>query len=482
MLYAKCQVFTPINIVNDQLDYVGYTENLFGKKVLENSCGNGNFLSEIVHRYIIDSRKNGYSVSAIRQGLNSDIFGYEIDKTHRDTCIANLNSISREYEILNVDWNIYPEDALRANVGHKFDFVIGNPPYIKYSDLDKETRRFIKRQFTVCSEGKPDYYYAFIQSSIDLLNENGKLAYIVPSNIFKTTYARMLREYLEQYLSEIFDYKNTKIFGNKLTASAIILCDKGVRPDKITYHDMKNQSDSQVSYSNGKWLFDFSASQSAEGKAKSYRFGDFFTASYPIATLLNEAFIIKNFEIMEGYIRVGDFLIEKDLLRKAVSPKSQSKKRNEFIIFPYIYKEGSIVRYTEEEFGMKFPEAFSYLQNYKERLMQRDADLSAKWYEYGRSQALAHIPQDKLLISTLVTGNVKVYTLSSEYVPYSGIYIVAHNEKPLSLAKKILESPEFMSYVKSIGIHANGKSIRIAANDINNYCFDMTSFSDSVTV
>ena len=34
-----CQVFTPRSIVIEILNQVGYIEKLYGKKVLENSCG-----------------------------------------------------------------------------------------------------------------------------------------------------------------------------------------------------------------------------------------------------------------------------------------------------------------------------------------------------------------------------------------------------------------------------------------------------------
>ena len=50
----KCQVFTPENYVIELLDSVGYTHNLYGKKILENSCGDGNILVAVVQRYIDD--------------------------------------------------------------------------------------------------------------------------------------------------------------------------------------------------------------------------------------------------------------------------------------------------------------------------------------------------------------------------------------------------------------------------------------------
>ena len=57
---TKCQVFTPKEHVQKMLDFVGYTNNIFGKKVAENSCGDGNILCEIVSRYIIDGINQNY--------------------------------------------------------------------------------------------------------------------------------------------------------------------------------------------------------------------------------------------------------------------------------------------------------------------------------------------------------------------------------------------------------------------------------------
>lgn len=54
----KCQIFTPDDIVKDMLDHLGYSDNLYGKTILECSCGNGQFLKEIVRRYIKDSKRS----------------------------------------------------------------------------------------------------------------------------------------------------------------------------------------------------------------------------------------------------------------------------------------------------------------------------------------------------------------------------------------------------------------------------------------
>ena len=105
-------------------------------------------------------------------------------------------------------------------------------------------------------------------------------------------------------------------------------------------------------------------------------------------------------------------------------------------------------------------------------MLKRDADPKAKWFEYGRSQALAHLYQNKLLLSTVVTNKVEIYELDDETIPYSGIYITVKDKNyDLNDALHLLMSEEFMEYVVSLGISVSGKSKRITCKDINNYEF-----------
>ena len=82
----KCQVPTPPEIVVQMLDHIGYTQNLYGKRVLENSCGTGNFLIEIVNRYIQDCIAHNYTFDQIKFGLSRDIHAFEKDRrVHKGT-------------------------------------------------------------------------------------------------------------------------------------------------------------------------------------------------------------------------------------------------------------------------------------------------------------------------------------------------------------------------------------------------------------
>jgi hypothetical protein len=475
---TKCQVFTPNRNVLHLLDYVEYTQDLYGKKVAENSCGDGSILAEIVKRYIVDCLNHKLSLAKIRKGLEEDIWGAEIDKIHIGNCKSKLDIIASEYGLSNVNWNIFEGDFLKQNIIDSFDFVIGNPPYITYKELDVTDRKYARENFCCCATGKFDYCYAFIEASIKSLKKRGKLAYLIPSNIFKNQFALNLRNYILPYLTNIYDYKNQKLFAGKLTASAIIICDVGNPDLNITYHNLSEGKSFVIEKEalKNKWIFKESTNKSHTPEL--IRFGDYFHAASSVATLLNEVYIISDFIEDDKYVTVKEHKIEKTLLREAVSPRALNYGKKEYIIFPYYYAEnGLLQKYSDSEFRKKFPYAVKYLLQFEKKLRDRNSDKGINWFEYGRSQALLHLNQDKLLISTLITGTVKVASLNKNVIPTSGLYIVPKDNQDiftLTTAKDILCSNLFLEYTKNIGVISNGNSFRISPKDINNFTFPVS--------
>lgn len=457
----KCQKFTPLNIVDDMLDMAEYTTNLMGKKVVENSFGSGHILKSIVRRYIADALDNGVTPEKISSGLENDIYGIELDETLYSNCIIELDEMIRWHGLPAVKWSLYNEDALEWSNPVEFQFIIGNPPYIAYRFIDEDNRIKLKEKYSTCAKGKFDYCYAFIESAIQMLAADGKLVQLIPSNIYKNVFANELRKMLLPQIVSIWEYPDQKMFGSTLTSSSIFLFDKMCTSNDIEYKNITENSTFKISKDSleGKWIF----KNQLEDKKDFVRFGDRFHASIAVATQLNEAFVVPD----------DCNTIEPDILKKAAAPRALRYGKRESIIFPYYYDdEGKINSYTEEQFENNFPIAFLHLSRYKEKLLKRDADPKAKWFEYGRSQALAHLYQNKLLLSTVVTNKVEIYELDDETIPYSGIYITVKDENyDLNDALHILMSEEFMEYVVSLGISVSGKSKRITCKDINNYEF-----------
>ena len=366
-------------------------------------------------------------------------------------------------------WNIKRKNALPNSKKGKYHFVVGNPPYSSYPDLDNETRKYLRKYFYSCEKGKPDYYFSFIESALNALAEDGKLTYLVPGNFMKNRYGANLRELLLPSLNTVIDFSHYKVFEKILTSSVILVCDKSRKTDVVCYKNGQRKIEIKISKSQlkEKWIFETKKDE------KLISASDYLRASAPVATQLNKVFVINNWKNCDlEYIMFEGHRIERKLLRKAASPRGCTQKREEQIIFPYRYGENNLlIHYDEETFQKEFPNGYRYLMGYKEDLENRDSDDNAKWFEYGRSQLLKHLNQEKLIMSSFVTGNVKLYSLDLETVPYAGLCIIAQNGHSIELVKKILYSQEFYDYVQNVGICTNGESYRISPRDINSFQF-----------
>lgn len=474
----KCQVFTPEDYVKELLDSIEYKHDLYGKKILENSCGDGNILVAIVQRYIDDCKKKGMSRTRIKNGLARDIYGIEIDKEQQEKCIEKLNRVLYKNDIKPVEWKIYEKDFLKWDTELKFQYIAGNPPYITYSELDEPNRIYAKEKFNSCKKGKFDYCYAFIEKSLKQLDMDGKMSYLIPSSIFKTVFGKNLRNIMKEYITEIKDYPLEKIFNGALVKSSIVVFDKQRKQEYLRYKEMSKQEELNIPFAQlgDKWFF------TNVGMSGKFQFGDYFRVSHVVATLLNKAYVLEDGNYRErenGFIcrnaEDKNIIIEKDVVRDTDTPRTIRYEKKEKIIFPYKYDENGIVHYSIEEFEERYPGATEYLMSFRAELDERKKDDKALWFEYGRTQALNNLNCSKLLMSTVITNNVEVSKISQDSIPYAGIYISVrdgNNKYSLDDAISILRSNLFQQYVKGVGIPISGQSVRITSKDVENYRFE----------
>ncbi|HBK82379.1 MAG TPA: restriction endonuclease, partial [Flavobacterium sp.] len=112
-----------------------------------------------------------------------------------------------------------------AKIDEKFDLIIGNPPYIRWKNLEYELKQELSNNpiWNKYFNSLCDYLYIFILKSIELLNDNGQLIFICPEYWMNTTHSISLRNYMVQngYFEEIYHFNETPIF-DKVTVSIII--------------------------------------------------------------------------------------------------------------------------------------------------------------------------------------------------------------------------------------------------------------------
>lgn len=470
----NCKIFTPEEYVEELLNAVEYREHLYGQSVLENSCGDGNILMGVVRRYILSCRADGRTDEEIRRGLERDICGMELEEKHAAKCRENLHAVATQLGIEEVKWNIIEGNYLHYSFNRQFDYVLSNPPYVVYRDIEQGERDYLKEHFTCCTEGKFDYYYAFIEKSMTELALYGEMAYIIPYSIYKNVFARKLREQIKPYVVKICDYTSEQKFPGITTSSTILVINK-TPSINFTYIDQVTGIEIEVRKKRlpDKWLFmDYYTMLKETLWKKKEKFGTYFDVNNTIATLYNEAFLLEGYTLNGEYYEseTGD-KVEAALVRPAVSKKKR-KQDKLHIIFPYKWENGVLTHYEDKYFRKQFPYATAHLLQYETKLGKRAVDKSAQWFEYGRSQAITKITQEKLVMPSIISSAVNVTEEDADTIPCAGFFITAKEGHTLAEAKKILESAEFYDYLKLIGIFTTGKSRRLTVKDIANYTFD----------
>ena len=222
-------------------------------KILDISCGCGNFLLQVYDILYDLIEKNLYELKHI---YGEDYINYDTIHNHIisnciygcDTDINALNIlrkglIDKDKDLTIDKFNIYCEDALKINFDNKFDYIIGNPPYIGHKNLDIKYKKFILKEYKDVYKGKSDLYFCFYKKIIDSLKYNGVCSIITPRYFLESQSAKDLRNYIDKNtdIVEIIDFLGCKVFKNIGISSCISTLNKEKKSQSTNILRIKNQ-------------------------------------------------------------------------------------------------------------------------------------------------------------------------------------------------------------------------------------------------
>lgn len=97
-------------------------------------------------------------------------------------------------------------DFYKRQGDSKYDLILGNPPYIRYQYLT-EKQRTIQSDILISHGMKANKlinaWVAFLVASVQMLNDKGTIAFVIPAEILQVAYAEDLRLYLANNLDSI---------------------------------------------------------------------------------------------------------------------------------------------------------------------------------------------------------------------------------------------------------------------------------------
>jgi adenine-specific DNA-methyltransferase len=177
--------YTPLQLAKMMVGLFCNDKNI--NNVLEPSCGDGVFIDAIEDMNCLGNLK---SVTAV-----------EIEKNEADKLKDRLKNLSN-INVLNEDFF----DFYRKNKDNKYDLILGNPPYIRYQYLEENQRELMATILTeqgMKSNKLVNTWVGFMVACVNMLSENGKIAFVIPAEILQVAYAEDLRLFLANHLSKI---------------------------------------------------------------------------------------------------------------------------------------------------------------------------------------------------------------------------------------------------------------------------------------
>ncbi len=404
------QVFTPAFVVDKILNDTGFdSPAALGCSVLDPACGDGQFLEAAVRRILDWSPEKDLTKNL------SCVHGWDTDPAALEACRARLDRLVQA-KGLAVSWNLSCRDALLQNPeNQQFDFIVGNPPYIRIQHLEATQRRFIQEHYSFCRSGSTDIYIAFYELADHLLSTVGRCGFITPNTFFYTETARPLRAFFAQRrnLIQLTNYGDIQLFGNATTYSAIAVFGKQARD---TFRFEQASSTNEFSFQTldfekitGKkfWQLGSRAGDTAAGK----RLKDIARIHVGITTLCDRAYFFPVENLDDQYVWAltklqGRVKLEKAILKpliKASTLKSAAEPIREYALFPYEKHAGKTRLIPEDALRRDFPLAYAYLCAVRPELERRDNGRPVKpaWYAYARSQGLETSFGRKILFSPM---------------------------------------------------------------------------------
>ncbi len=224
---ARGAIYTRTEVVEFILDLIGYTsdKSLHKTRLLEPSFGGGEFLLSAISRLIASWRdRKGTAKTAIRD-LSNAIRAVEL---HKETFDSTHSAVIKLLQKLRLPPNtaitltdcwLSQGDFLLLPLEDNFDYVIGNPPYVRQELIPKALLTEYRARYKTIYD-RADLYIPFIERSLSALNTDGQLGFICADRWMKNRYGGPLRKFVaDNYHLKIYvDMTGTEAFHTDVSA------------------------------------------------------------------------------------------------------------------------------------------------------------------------------------------------------------------------------------------------------------------------
>ncbi len=482
-------VFTKPEVTSLILDLVGYApdaERLANRRLLEPSCGDGAFLAEIIRRLISSERLHCTEVDWNDDDLADAVTACDLNSGFVALARRQVADLLQaggcppaRAVVLSERW-IRHADFLLTSWPSSYDFVVGNPPYVRIEELPPRVLARYRELYPTCTD-RADLYVAFFENGLRLLSPTGALAYICANRFAKNLYGRSLRQLIarEFHVRYYLNLEHTQPFATDVSAyPCITVIDRlrGEATRAATLESVDLITLQSLRPANGK-----TASRKLEVFKSWYGTGEAWTAterkSHDVLAALAERHPLLEDSAVETKVGIGvatglDQIFVRDALDESIEPECQLplvmaadvapdcvKWSGHYLINPYDAADDGSLRDLE-----KFPGLAAYFEKHRPALMKRHVAQKRResWYRTIDRVTLALTHRPKLVIPDIQAGGVVGFENGRCY-PHHNVYWVTSEGWDLRVLQALLRSQSVLMQIRAFSVQMRGGSVRYQA-------------------
>jgi hypothetical protein len=487
-------IFTKPEIVELILDLAGYDpekERLAARPLLEPSCGDGAFLALVVRRLLDSERHHLGSVDWNDVTLDGAIRAADISTQSVSSARALVSALLesagcetvRAHKLAET-W-IVQTDFLLGTWPTAFEFVVGNPPYVRIEDVPKQVLSRYRELF-VTSTDRADLYVAFIEKGLELLSTTGTLAFICANRFAKNKYGGALRQLIADryHVRHYVNLEHTQPFVSDVSAYPAILVVDRVRGETTRAGTLDDIEEHTLSAVRAQALGHDRSSGPIREFREWYPSGTPWMttcdAEHAMLTALNES--LPTLEESGGTTKVGigvatgsDAVFVLDgkrtdieesrqipLLLAANVTNAELKWSGRYLLNPFEDEsDGGLVDLSD------YPRMAAYLEKHDALLRKRHVARSRPnaWYRTIDRiwPALQH--QEKLVIPDIQSTSLIGFD-DGQFYPHHNLYWITSDTWPLLALKALLRSSLVYNQVRAYSVQMRGGSLRYQAQTL----------------
>jgi hypothetical protein len=465
------------------LDLAGYTtdRDLGDLALLEPSCGHGAFLVAAVTRLMESARSFGRTPSSLGQAILS----FDIAPEHVAQTKHELLTVLRRYKVNKITRNrlvdawVKVSDFLLVPIDRHFDFVVGNPPYIRIEQLSPVLQDDYRRRYHTIYD-RADLYVAFIERGLMLLSASGTLSFICADRWISNKYGGPLRELVSSKfrLRSYIDLHKTSPFESEVIAYPSIFVMTPGRTAEVQVATMETGSSTESRAISG--ALTQNVAQVAPGISiatyKSWFRGDEPWVLGSPAHLETLRELESKFEPIGTTSRIGigvatghdkTYIVDKSadiepsrlvpLVMRENIEKGRIKPSSHFVINTFTSEGGTV----DLE---KYPRLKKYFEKHSSAVKKRHVAQknSTSWFRTIDRVYPELVAVPKLLIPDIAGSNEIAFD-EGHYHPHHNLYFITSNVWDMEVLGALLSSKVALFFVWSYGVKMRGGYLRFQA-------------------